>query len=53
MPRTTTRRVSPLAASLVALTLTATVAACGNDGDSSDSSNPTSDGKRPPSGRDP
>ena len=42
MPRTTTRRVSPLAASLVALTLTATVAACGNDGDSSDSSTPTS-----------
>jgi pimeloyl-ACP methyl ester carboxylesterase len=42
MPRTTTRRCSPLAASLVALTLTPAVAACGNDGDSSDTSNPTS-----------
>jgi hypothetical protein len=37
-----TRRFSTLAASLVALTLTAAVAACSNDGDSSDTSNPTS-----------
>ena len=53
MPRTTTRRVSPLAASLVALTLTATVAACGNDGDSKRQQHPNERGKRPPSGRDP
>ena len=42
MHTTTTRRCSLLAASLVALTLTVALAACGNDGDSSDSSNPTS-----------
>jgi pimeloyl-ACP methyl ester carboxylesterase len=38
MNTTTTRRCRPLAASLAALTLTAAVAACGNDGDSDDSS---------------
>jgi hypothetical protein len=37
-----TRRFSTLAASLVARILTAAVAACSNDGDSSDTSNPTS-----------
>jgi pimeloyl-ACP methyl ester carboxylesterase len=42
MHTTTTRRCSPLAASLVALTLTVAVAACGIDGDNSDSRNPTS-----------
>ena len=42
MPTTITRRCSPLAASLVALTLTGALAACGNDRDSSDSSETTS-----------
>ena len=42
MLTTITRRCCPLAASLVALTLTAALAACGNDDDSSDSSETTS-----------
>ena len=42
MHTTTTRRGSLLAASLVALTVTIALAACGNDGDSTDSSNPSS-----------
>mgnify|MGYP003497622113 CR=1 FL=1 len=42
------RWCSPLAASLVALTLAAALAACGNDGDSSDTSNPTSTARAKP-----
>jgi pimeloyl-ACP methyl ester carboxylesterase len=41
MPTTTTRRCGPLAASLVALTLTAALAACGDDDDRSDRSDTT------------
>jgi pimeloyl-ACP methyl ester carboxylesterase len=42
MRTATTRWCSPLAASVISLTLTITaLAACGNDGDSADSSNPT------------
>jgi pimeloyl-ACP methyl ester carboxylesterase len=47
VPRTTTRWCSPLAASLVALTLAAALAACGNDGDS-DTTDPTSTARAKP-----
>ena len=42
MHRSTSRRLNPLSASLVALTLTAAVAACGAHGGSSDGRNQTS-----------